>query len=207
MKRFDWNYRLRRRASEVSEVIKLFRGGEASSILDVGTADGLMLNLLSKRCYIRFCVGIERSLPLLIKVNKQVGFFVNSDALDIPLADEAFDVVIAAALIEHLPDVKKVMMEFHRVLKDDGLCIITTPHPFWEWIGAKTGYEDEDEHAFTFTIPELVGLMESCKFKVVLTKNFMVSPFGLPFEDTVEGMLNKLGLGSLMCNQLAVGRK
>jgi 2-polyprenyl-3-methyl-5-hydroxy-6-metoxy-1,4-benzoquinol methylase len=48
------------------------------------------------------------------------------------LRDESFDVVVAIAVIEHVADAKEMIEECHRVLKVQGMLILTTPDPFFE---------------------------------------------------------------------------
>jgi len=50
------------------------------------------------------------------------------DATDIPFADEAFDVLVANHVLEHIPDYRKALSEFYRVLKPNGLAILQTPY-------------------------------------------------------------------------------
>lgn len=52
---------------------------------------------------------------------------VQGDGLYLPLADEAFDVVIASEVIEHVEDPRRLLCEAVRPLKRNGTLIITTP--------------------------------------------------------------------------------
>jgi len=58
-------YRLKRRAKEVLKVVKKYRGTKITSLLDIGCADGLILNLLSQGLAISLSVGIDSSRELL----------------------------------------------------------------------------------------------------------------------------------------------
>jgi 2-polyprenyl-3-methyl-5-hydroxy-6-metoxy-1,4-benzoquinol methylase len=44
------------------------------------------------------------------------------------LADAEYDVVVCSELLEHLDDPRGLVREIRRVLKDDGLCIVTVPN-------------------------------------------------------------------------------
>jgi SAM-dependent methyltransferase len=49
-------------------------------------------------------------------------------ATPLPFRAAAFDALFAGELIEHLPDPAPAVAEFHRVLKPDGVLILTTPN-------------------------------------------------------------------------------
>lgn len=52
---------------------------------------------------------------------------VEMDITDIQYADRSFDVVYCSHVLEHVPDDRKAMREFHRVLKIDGWAILLVP--------------------------------------------------------------------------------
>jgi SAM-dependent methyltransferase len=54
-------------------------------------------------------------------------FHLGDTTVGLPFADGSVDVVIAADVIEHLPDVERVLREMRRVLKPDGCVLISTP--------------------------------------------------------------------------------
>ncbi len=49
-------------------------------------------------------------------------------ASDLPFRSGSFDRVYCFDLVEHIPDVPKLMAELHRVLRPGGTVLITTPH-------------------------------------------------------------------------------
>jgi SAM-dependent methyltransferase len=54
--------------------------------------------------------------------------FIEGDAMAIPFADGSFDVVCAAAALEHVPDPPRVLAEMHRVLAPGGIACIVGPN-------------------------------------------------------------------------------
>ncbi len=52
---------------------------------------------------------------------------VKMDITDIQYPDETFDVIYCSHVLEHVPDDKKAMREFYRVLKPDGWAILLVP--------------------------------------------------------------------------------
>ncbi len=53
--------------------------------------------------------------------------FVQGDVLDLPFADDRFDVLVSFETIEHLAEHQRLMAQFARVLKQDGVLIVSTP--------------------------------------------------------------------------------
>lgn len=54
--------------------------------------------------------------------------FILGSAIDIPLADNSVDVVVSFETLEHIDDYRKFMAEIKRVLKNDGLLVLSTPN-------------------------------------------------------------------------------
>ena len=52
---------------------------------------------------------------------------VRGSAYALPFDDETFDRVVAAEVLEHLPDDARAMAELHRVLKPGGTIAVTVP--------------------------------------------------------------------------------
>jgi SAM-dependent methyltransferase len=55
-------------------------------------------------------------------------FLLRSDALRLPFRDAAFDRVLAAEVLEHLPDDAAALRELRRVLAPGGLLALSVPH-------------------------------------------------------------------------------
>ena len=123
------------------------------------------------------------------------------------MKDNVFDVVIATAIIEHVSDPIQLICEAFRVLRKNGIFIVTTPHPFWERIATHIGHLKEEEHNELITLNKLVSLFDKAGFEIVKAEQFMISPIGIPFEPVIEMMLKLCRLSFLLLNQTIVGRK
>ena len=211
LNRFDYRYRLKRRTQEIISAIKKYSSKDNLTVLDVGTADGLMLNALgkSKNIKVTWSIGLDVSKESFKLNGEKVFEFVQGDALNLPFKDGFFDVVIATAVLEHVPDINEALSEFNRVCAINGICIVTTPDPLMDKIGTLIGYSKEPElHVQTLTLSTLANLFKSAGFKVLKAEKFMLSPIGLiPFEQKVEDTIRRIRLDFLMCNQLIVCQK
>jgi SAM-dependent methyltransferase len=70
-------------------------------------------------------LGIEMDETTLRK-NRDVTWRVVGDAMRLPAATGAFDLIFCRDVLEHLPFPTRTLEEFARVLKPDGLAVITT---------------------------------------------------------------------------------
>ena len=205
-KRIDYRYRLNRRTYEVIKIINDFLINQ-TDVLDLGTADGLMLSEIKKNFPNTNCTGIEYSSKLIATNQNPNIKIIQGDVQKLNFDDNSFDIVIATAIIEHLKQPEKMVAEAYRVLKNDGLLIITTPNPFFEKIADKIGGLPGEEHQTTFNLKSLDQLLSKNGFNVLIKKKFMLSPIGFPFEITIEKFLNSTGLNFVLLNQLIVGKK
>jgi len=200
-------YRLKRRTFEVLKSIEKFYPEKPRSILDIGTADGLMLSNLKNTFPNATCVGIEYARDLIAYSEIKTIHLIQGDALGLPIKDNAFDVVIATAIIEHVSEPIQLVREAFRVLRKDGIFIVTTPHPFWEGIATCIGHLKKEEHHELITLRKLISLFNTAGFEIVNAEQFMISPIGMPFELTLEKILKFFRLNFLLLNQIIVGQK
>lgn len=200
-------YRLRRRTDEVERSLRSYTQGSLKVIIDVGTADGLMLRNLQQRLGQLTYLGIDRSFHLL-NAEKLNGILkTQADALQLPVKDGVADALVATAIIEHVPDPPGMMREMGRALRKGGLMVITTPAPFMEKVAEALGIWKEGGHDTTLNLNQLKQMAAENGFTVVEAKKFMFSPVGFPAEKTIEKIFGPLGLRLVMANQLLVARK
>jgi SAM-dependent methyltransferase len=121
-----WNTRsatnLRRLESEV------FAENPEPVVLNAGSGDasGPGMSTLSDRFRARMINLDTTALPA---VN------VRADVSAIPVADGSIDLVLAKALLEHVPDPDAVISEFARILRPDGRVYVEMP-----WLESYHGY-------------------------------------------------------------------
>ena len=201
-------YRLKRRTKEVIKAILKYKGRKVNSILDVGCADGKMLELLLEEVKVHNYKGVDFDQKLINLANEDIKKHLEvGNALNLRFKDNNFDVLISTAVIEHLENPEKFLKESYRVLKEGGIIILTTPSPLFEKLGTLVGHLKDETHFETYNLKELKSLLRKEGFRIFESKRFMISPMGMPFEIPIENSLNKIGLHWIMCNQLIVGKK
>ena len=90
---------------------------------------------------------------------------VRADALHLPFADGAFDRVIAAEVLEHIPDDTRAMAELARVLRPGGTMAVTVPRCGPEvvnWLLSDAYHDVPGGHVRIYRLPTLVGRLGSC---------------------------------------------
>lgn len=199
-------YRLRRRTEEVRRAVETHLGRVPGTVVDLGTADALMLGLLRRSWPEATLVGLEMSADLLMASDVPGVHKVIGDVVEVPFSGGSADAVVATAVIEHLEEPGRLLVECRRILRPGGLVVLTTPEPMMERISAKIGLLKESGHHHTFDLHTLHSLLSEAGFTVLETRKFMFSPVGFPAERLIERLFGPLGLRLIMANQLAVAR-
>ena len=113
------------------KVLEIFSKYRFERILDVGCGDGNFTVLIAKACKAKEVYGIEISEKgvELARKNGIKCYQLDVDAEDFPFEDNFFDAVTALELIEnHLYDPDHFLEEVHRVLKPNGIFVLSTPN-------------------------------------------------------------------------------
>jgi 2-polyprenyl-3-methyl-5-hydroxy-6-metoxy-1,4-benzoquinol methylase len=152
---------------------------ENSVFCDVGCGNGTFLKTISP--YISRGYGFDK------KVNEHTdGNLIYSNAYideKIPMGSGSVDCVTLIAVLEHLEKPESVLSECNRILKNDGIILITTPapvsKPILEFLSFKLHIVSPAEikdHKHYFTRRELSMILEKRGFANVQVKSF---EFGL----------------------------
>ncbi len=92
------------------------------------------------------------------------------DALDLPFPDGEFDRVVAAEVLEHIPEDTRAIAELTRVLRPGGTMAVTVPRWLPEkicWALSDEYHEVEGGHVRIYSTAELVTKVESAGLRYV----------------------------------------
>jgi ubiquinone/menaquinone biosynthesis C-methylase UbiE len=149
-------YELWARATESKARGRVFelasvRPGE--DILEVATGTGVQLARLASANRGGRTVGVEDSAGMLSRTRRTLGRsglagveLVEGSALDLPLPDESFDLVVNSYMLDLLPReaIPRALEEFRRVLRSGGRLVLSNMTKaerrldgIWDWLYAK----------------------------------------------------------------------
>lgn len=188
-----------RRVKVIFENLDLF-GTER--VLEVGCGRGFYLTTLFALWPKLKIYGIDRNKNFLDVAKRFVGkkpiHLINSDANKLPFPNNYFDRIIASEVLEHIKTDQKAMKEIHRVLKPDGIVMITVPnkkYPFFydpiNWLLEKSLniHLNKDswwlagiwaEHERLYTEEELRKKLKKSNFKI--EKSWFLTRHCFPFS-------------------------
>jgi len=150
--------------------------------LDFGCGDGRFLAALARKKP-RQLVGVDLSLAALKRAATRSGglaLIQIHDAAALPFADGQFESISALDVLEHVDAQELVLNELHRVLRDDGILIVTVPghHTFsfldlgnfkfrfprlHRWYYCRTHSRTEYERRYVSNAEGLVGDVSATK--------------------------------------------
>lgn len=109
------------------DLIEHFQSGRR--LLDLGCAYGYLVEAASARGF--RAVGLDISDFALRQRPQPAGSLLQSELRSLPFASETFDVIALFDLVEHLSDPGSLLVECRRLLKSNGLLLLTTPDPLF----------------------------------------------------------------------------
>lgn len=107
------------------------------------------------------------------------------DGYNLPFTDQTFDTVISQGVLEHISDSIAFLCEHHRVLKKNGLLLMTTPLIYQAHGGKPAGRDDY----VRFTEYGLVNLLNKCGFKAIKIESY--GNFGTALSQLINSFIIK----------------
>ncbi len=150
-----------------------FKINRNSKILDIGCSGGHLIKLLQENGYKNTC-GIdisERAINLCKRKGIKNVFVMDSAATNFD--DRAFDIIIAADVLEHIKDGAKALAEWNRIMKPGGRIILSVPAFDFLW----SRHDELNKHYRRYNKPDLADALEKSKFKVIRASYWNFSLF------------------------------
>jgi ubiquinone/menaquinone biosynthesis C-methylase UbiE len=152
-------------------------------ILDLACGNGVFTRKLVKRgCRV---AGIDISPKAILsdkKITERGCNLLVGDAESLPFKNEVFDKVVSLCSLEHFENDEEALREIYRVLKVNGIVVLTVDSFTWNLSG-KILSKHKMDHAVVnyYSIKELKIKLEKLGFRVVSYKYFVNSPISVFF--------------------------
>jgi ubiquinone/menaquinone biosynthesis C-methylase UbiE len=152
--------------------IKKYVEYNRKNVLEVGCGSGIMISNLAKKFSAdSYLIGIDSDLNAIKYANQDNKFknlkFMVGNVLNLNFPDGEFDEILCFDILEHVRDDAKAVSEISRVLKEDGVLIVSAPTPLYpKYFGRK--FADAIGHVRDgYTLDQLIGLLAKYKFKIL----------------------------------------
>lgn len=131
-------------------------------VLDVGCNSGFLLDVLRRNESVTSYIGIDESAQLIDKASDIDESWLPAEFHVSTLADwnpgKQYDSIFCGEVIEHVDDAPAFLADLKRLLRPDGLLLLTTP--------VSLGFKVNAQHTREFTPTELAQMLIVAGFKV-----------------------------------------
>jgi SAM-dependent methyltransferase len=159
-----WWYRGRRTVLE--GVIAGLALPDGARILDAGCGSGRNMVELARRGTV---TGVELSeTSVALARERDVGEVIAGSVLEMPFADDSFELAVSLDVIEHLEDDLSALRELRRTVAPGGALLLTVPAYQWLW----SGHDEINHHHRRYTRRTLRRVAEQAGWSQVRTTYF-----------------------------------
>ena len=135
-------------------------------ILDAGCGSGRFMVELAK---LGTVTGVELSdTSVVLARERQLGEVISGSVLEMPFADDSFDLAVSLDVIEHLEDDLGALRELRRTIAPGGALLVTVPAYQWLW----SGHDEINHHHRRYTRRSLQRVAEQAGWRQVRTTYF-----------------------------------
>ncbi len=173
----------------LNSIAELIPKREGLKILDAGCGEGHLIGKLAAGSRTNAFFGVDVTMGALAKAACRCpsANFTEGDIACLSfLEDEFFDVIICTEVLEHISEYRKAIQELKRLLKKEGILIITFPNEkLWTlgrfFLGRRP--VKVPDHVNSFTPGKIIHAVD---LKCINRKNL---PFKLPFFISLCGII------------------
>ncbi|MBS7648709.1 class I SAM-dependent methyltransferase [Candidatus Bathyarchaeota archaeon] len=164
-------------------------------ILDIGCAFGYLLGFFDRLGFETFGIDVSSYAIQRCKETTRAKTFICDVQTGTPFGESFFDLITLFDIIEHLGRPLDALSEIYRILKPDGLIILSTPNAnsIGRFLLNKkwAGYIDQT-HLILYTSYTISLLLERAGFKTIEIKK----PQFYPFSTLFKGKLTMLWINN-----------
>jgi len=123
-----WRLHHRLRINAIDGLI--FKPKDSQKALDVGCNRGFYCQMMTNLGYKTYGIDVSRADLFFAKgaEGKKTIHYREASVEELPFGDSQFDLVLCSEVLEHVAHPQKGLAEIERVLKKDGVAIITMPN-------------------------------------------------------------------------------
>jgi 2-polyprenyl-3-methyl-5-hydroxy-6-metoxy-1,4-benzoquinol methylase len=210
--RLDHPHDVRRRLSVVFDECLAFTRLAAQRTLDAGCGYGAFSEAAVERG--ASVISLDIGTRLVARTIARAGSLgLVADVCQLALRSESFDVVICSEVLEHTDAPEAAIKELTRVLRTDGLLVLTTPNRVWQGVvraASRLRLRPFRGLENFVAWPHLERWCSAAGLEVLIHLGFHPWPFQLGLNGAaraVEGRLARGGVARWMVNQAIVARK
>lgn len=152
-----------------SRALKLVNIQSGAKILDVGCKHAFLCDFLTQKGINCDYYGIDISEKVIENLKSKKGNFQVCDVMQaLPFDSGKFNYIFCFELIEHVENPTFLLNQFKRVLKDNGVLLLSTPNPYnWIYFLAELlKVPDIEGHIHSFTRQNMGRLTDFCGFEI-----------------------------------------
>ena len=97
-------------------------------LLEVGCGEGRGIDFLLPHITSYTAIDKIESAVTRLREKYPSGKFISANLPPLPFQDNSFDSLVSFQVIEHIQNDRQFLLEIHRVLRPDGVALITTPN-------------------------------------------------------------------------------
>lgn len=160
---------------------------KTGKILDIGCATGFFLKIAQDHHWQVYGVDTEKIAIQRCRKILPKGKFFQGRLKKAQLPDSFFDVITLFETLEHVPDLREFLKETKRILKPQGLLIITVPNKagFISKILGKNWFDYKRlQHLYFFTPNSLNAVLKSAYFEIIFLRKEVFSTW--PMKNIVR---------------------
>lgn len=159
-----WWYRGRR--SVLEGVVRGLQLPADARILDAGCGSGRNMVELARHGTV---TGVELSQTSVgLARAREAGEVIEGSVLEMPFADDTFQLAVSLDVIEHLEDDLAALRELRRVVMPGGALLLTVPAYQWLW----SGHDEINHHHRRYTRRSLQQACEQAGWQQIRTTYF-----------------------------------